>query len=106
MQRGLWYNPNMSAAIPVTIPLINPNENEARLVALHIRAGQKIRAGGLLATLETTKSTFELTAEKAGFIAGISAKPGPAVRIGRRRKRAKKQCSRASLRGCASRNQP
>jgi sugar O-acyltransferase (sialic acid O-acetyltransferase NeuD family) len=82
MQRGLWYNPNMSAAIPVTIPLINPNENEARLVALHIRAGQKIRAGGLLATLETTKSTFELTAEKAGFIAGISAKPGDLLRAG------------------------
>jgi len=82
MQRGLWYNPSMSAAIPVTIPLINPNENEARLVALHIKAGQKVKAGGLLATLETTKSTFELTAEKAGYVAGISAKPGDLLRAG------------------------
>lgn len=72
----------MSAATSVTIPLINPNENEARLVALHVKAGQKIKAGALLATLETTKSTFELTAEKAGYVAGIAAKPGAMLRAG------------------------
>ena len=72
----------MSAASPVTIPLINPNENEARLVAVHVKAGQKVKAGALLATLETTKSTFELAAEKAGYIAGIAAKPGEMVRAG------------------------
>jgi len=72
----------MSAATPVTIPLINPNENEARLVALHVKAGQKVKAGALLATLETTKSTFELTAEKAGYVAGIAAKTGTMLRAG------------------------
>lgn len=70
------------AAVEVTIPLINPNENEARLVALHVKAGQKVKAGALLATLETTKSTFELNAEKAGYVAGISAKPGEAIKAG------------------------
>jgi len=72
----------MSAATPVTIPLINPNENEARLVALHVKAGQKVKAGALLATLETTKSTFEVTAEKAGYVAGIATKPGAKLRAG------------------------
>lgn len=70
------------SAIAVTIPLINPNENEARLVALHAKAGQKVKAGAPLATLETTKSTFELTAEKAGYVLGISTKPGQLIKSG------------------------
>jgi acetyltransferase EpsM len=72
----------MSAATPITVPLINPNENEARLVALHVKAGQKVKSGQLLSTLETTKSTFELTAEKAGYVAGIAAKVGETLQTG------------------------
>lgn len=67
-------------ATAVTIPLINPNENEARLVALHVKAGQKVKAGAPLATLETTKSTFELVAEKAGYVVGITTKAGEPIR--------------------------
>ncbi|MEX2161882.1 MAG: NeuD/PglB/VioB family sugar acetyltransferase [Anaerolineales bacterium] len=72
----------MAAATAVTVPLINPNENEARLVAVHVKRGQKVKAGALLATLETTKSTFELSAEKVGYVAGISAKPGEQLKTG------------------------
>ncbi|MEX2143860.1 MAG: NeuD/PglB/VioB family sugar acetyltransferase [Anaerolineales bacterium] len=72
----------MSKAFPVTIPLINPNENEARLVALHAKPGQKVKTGALLATLETTKSTFELSAEKGGYVIGLPTKPGGMVRAG------------------------
>ncbi|MCL5428573.1 MAG: NeuD/PglB/VioB family sugar acetyltransferase [Chloroflexi bacterium] len=72
----------MSAAIAVTIPLINPNENEARLVAYHTKPGQKVKAGALLATLETTKSTFELTAGKAGYLVGVTAQPGELIKAG------------------------
>jgi sugar O-acyltransferase (sialic acid O-acetyltransferase NeuD family) len=70
------------SAVAVTIPLINPNENEASLVSLHVKAGQKVKNGALIATLETTKSTFELNAEKAGYVAGISAKEGESIRAG------------------------
>jgi pyruvate/2-oxoglutarate dehydrogenase complex dihydrolipoamide acyltransferase (E2) component len=70
------------SAFAVTIPLINPNENEARIVAVHVMAGQKIKAGALLATLETTKSTFELTAEKAGYVVGLSTKVGELIKAG------------------------
>jgi acetyltransferase EpsM len=70
------------SAFAVTVPLINPNENEARLVALHAKAGQKIKAGALLATLETTKSTFELTAEKAGYVVGMSTNVGELIKAG------------------------
>lgn len=72
----------MSAATAVVVPLINPNENEARLAALHIKDGKKVSSGDLLATLETTKSTFELTAEAAGYIAGLHAKPGDILKAG------------------------
>lgn len=66
----------------VIVPMINPNENEAKLVALHVKPGQKVKVGALLATLETTKSTFELNAEKAGYVVGISAKPGESIKAG------------------------
>ncbi|MCW5875940.1 MAG: NeuD/PglB/VioB family sugar acetyltransferase [Anaerolineales bacterium] len=72
----------MSAALAVTVPLINPNENEARLAALHVKEGQKVKAGAPLATLETTKSTFELNAETAGYVAGLQAAEGDVLRAG------------------------
>jgi len=67
----------------VTIPLLNPNEPEALLAALHIHEGQHIRAGDLLATLETTKSAAELAAEQEGFVAGLHREQGATVRAGR-----------------------
>jgi acetyltransferase EpsM len=69
-------------ATPVIVPLINPNENEARLVAWHAKDGQKLKAGAVMATLETTKSTFEVTAESDGYAAGLDAKPGAVLRAG------------------------
>lgn len=69
-------------ATPVIVPLINPNENEARLVAWHAKEGQKLKAGALIATLETTKSTFEVTAEGEGYAAGLHAEPGSTLRAG------------------------
>ncbi|MGH2582510.1 MAG: NeuD/PglB/VioB family sugar acetyltransferase [Anaerolineales bacterium] len=72
----------MSAATPVIVPLLNPNETEARLVALHKKDGQKVKTGDLIATLETTKSTFELTAEKKGYLRGLHSKPGEMLKAG------------------------
>jgi len=67
---------------PVKIPLVNPNETEAVLVALHIKEGQPISAGDLLATLETTKSAADFTAEKSGFIIGLRLEQGQTVHAG------------------------
>ncbi len=66
----------------VTIPLLNPNEPEALLAALHVKEGQQVAAGELLATIETTKSAADLQAEQAGFIAGLSLEAGQTVRAG------------------------
>ena len=66
----------MTEAWPVIVPLLNPNETEARLVALHVKEGQRIKKGARIASLETTKSTFELEAERAGYLRGLAAQPG------------------------------
>ena len=66
----------------VTIPLLNPNEPDALVVALHVKEGQHVSAGDLLATLETTKSAADLQAEQAGFIAGLRLAVGETARAG------------------------
>ena len=68
--------------VAVTIPLLNPNEPEARLSSLEIRAGQHISAGETLCTLETTKSTAEVVAEADGYVAGLRYNQGDMVRAG------------------------
>jgi len=67
---------------PVTIPLLNPNEPEALLAALHVREGEKVAKGDLLVTLETTKSTADLQADRAGYIAGLRLAAGQTAQAG------------------------
>jgi acetyltransferase EpsM len=72
----------MSEPTPILIPLLNPNEPEALLAVLHVTEGQAIAVGDLLCTLETTKSTAELTAEASGYVVGLRSIPGQTVRAG------------------------
>jgi acetyltransferase EpsM len=73
-----------SAAIPVLIPLLNPNEPEARVVSIGVSEGQQVAKGDLLCTLETTKSTAEVTAEAAGYVVGLQVIEGQLVSAGER----------------------
>jgi sugar O-acyltransferase (sialic acid O-acetyltransferase NeuD family) len=61
----------MTEPTPITIPLINPNEPSALLAALYVSSGQWVVRGEKLCTLETTKSTVELSAEIDGFVVGL-----------------------------------
>ena len=69
----------MNDSIPVTIPLVNPNEPEALLAALHVQEGQKVSVGDPICTLETTKSTAEVGAEAGGYILGLRFWTGQTV---------------------------
>ena len=62
--------------VEVTIPLLNPNEPEALLAALHVSEGQQVSTGDPLCTLETTKSTAELQAESDGIRGRAVLQPG------------------------------
>ena len=71
-----------STATPVLIPLLNPNEVDARLVSLAVCEGQFIHTGDLIGTLETTKSAAEILAETDGFVVGLRFSPGQMLRAG------------------------
>lgn len=72
----------MPDLIQVLVPLVNPNENESLLASLAVKEGQQVKKGDLLAVFETTKSTFELMAEAAGFVLGIRAVEGDLLKTG------------------------
>lgn len=72
----------MTGPVPITIPLINPNEPGALLAALYVGSGQHVARGDRLCTLETTKSTVELTAESNGYLVGLSSEAGQTVQAG------------------------
>ncbi len=70
--------------LEVRIPLINPNEPESMLVELPVRESDRVEKGQVLASFETTKSTFELTAETGGYVLGLRFKAGDTARAGER----------------------
>ncbi len=72
----------MNEPLAVTIPLINPNEPEALLVDISVQEGQKVQPGEILCIIETTKSTFDLAAEREGFVVGIQYHKGETISAG------------------------
>jgi acetyltransferase EpsM len=72
----------MHEAKPILIPLVNPNEPGALLAAINVTAGQHVSKGTLLCTLETTKSTLELTAESEGYVVGLAYSVGQTIQAG------------------------
>jgi sugar O-acyltransferase (sialic acid O-acetyltransferase NeuD family) len=59
------------AAQAVRIPLLNPNEPEAKVVHLAVQEGQFVSKDSVLCILETTKSTAEVVAEIDGYIISL-----------------------------------
>lgn len=72
----------MAEALRVEVPLVNPNEPEAWITAVHVVEGDEVGVGDKLVTVETTKSTLEVEAERAGFVLGLRAEPGATLRAG------------------------
>lgn len=72
----------MPEATELRIPLVNPNEREALLAGLHVKEGAAVKAGELLYTLETTKSTHDVEAPGDGYLLGLRASVGETLRAG------------------------
>ena len=72
----------MAYSKPVMIPLLNTNEPEASLVAVHVEERQEVKEGDVLFTLETTKSTADVVAERDGYIVEINYQAGASVQAG------------------------
>ncbi|MBG0770769.1 MAG: NeuD/PglB/VioB family sugar acetyltransferase [Anaerolineaceae bacterium] len=68
--------------IPIHVPLLNPNEKEALLVALEAVQGSAIQQDEVVAVVETTKSTGEVTAPASGYLVGVRFEPGQTLLAG------------------------
>ncbi|MFO7585256.1 MAG: NeuD/PglB/VioB family sugar acetyltransferase [Anaerolineales bacterium] len=66
---------------PITVPLLNANEPEARLVDLHVADGQQVESGDILFTVETTKAASDIEAPSAGFVRLVAAE-GDTLAVG------------------------
>ncbi|KAF0107317.1 MAG: hexapeptide transferase [Anaerolineaceae bacterium] len=67
----------------ILVPLLNANEPEARLAAVHVKDGQAVEKGALLFTIETTKAASDIESPEAGF-ARLLAKEGDTLAVGDR----------------------
>jgi hypothetical protein len=74
----------MNNLFPVLVPLVNTNEVDSLLASLAVKEGQPVKKGDLLAVFETTKSTFELTAEQGGYVLGLRFSVGDTLQTGER----------------------
>lgn len=72
----------MSSLVPIQIPLINPNEPDSLLASLEVIEGESLQKGQVVALVETTKSTGEVAAEKAGYLVGLRFKEGDTLKAG------------------------
>jgi acetyltransferase EpsM len=68
--------------IPIKIPLLNPNEAEALLSSLVAAEGQAVEKDAVIAVIETTKSTGEVTAPATGYLVGLRFQPGETLQAG------------------------
>lgn len=59
----------MPESYTILVPQMNVNDDHAVIVAWHVPTGGKVAAGQLVATLETTKATFDVNADCDGYIA-------------------------------------
>ncbi|HET7608770.1 MAG TPA: 2-oxo acid dehydrogenase subunit E2 [Gammaproteobacteria bacterium] len=57
----------MSEPVAVRVPQMNPNDEHAIVVRWHVAKGGRVRAGQTLATLETTKTTFDVDSPSDGY---------------------------------------
>lgn len=72
----------MSKETLIKMPLLNANESEVLLAELHIKLGDQVNPGDLLASLESTKSSEDLEAENTGYIQHIYLQEGQYANIG------------------------
>jgi pyruvate dehydrogenase E2 component (dihydrolipoamide acetyltransferase) len=68
--------------ITVTMPRLSDTMEVGTVVQWHVKEGDKVSPGDVLADIETDKATMELEAFDEGTIAKLAAKQGDAVNVG------------------------
>jgi pyruvate dehydrogenase E2 component (dihydrolipoamide acetyltransferase) len=63
-------------SIPITMPALSPTMEEGNLAKWHVKAGDRIEPGQVIAEIETDKATMEVEAVDEGVIAEILVPEG------------------------------
>lgn len=71
----------MSDFTEVLVPQMNPNDDRAVLVRWHVSSGSWVQADQALATLETSKVTFDVNAPREGYVF-FEQQPKTSVTVG------------------------
>ncbi|HVT87314.1 MAG TPA: dihydrolipoamide acetyltransferase family protein [Tepidisphaeraceae bacterium] len=70
--------------VEITMPQLSDTMSEGTVVKWLKKEGDKVKAGEIIAEIETDKATMEMEAFDAGTIAAIDAKEGSKVKVGDR----------------------
>jgi pyruvate dehydrogenase E2 component (dihydrolipoamide acetyltransferase) len=67
---------------PLHTPRVNNNDDVVRLIRLHIRAGDAVKVGDLVAEVETEKASYTVEAEQSGFVLSVIPQLDAMVEVG------------------------
>ena len=70
-------------AVSVVMPALEMAQETGKLVSWLKREGEPVKKGEMLLEVETDKAVVEVEAAGDGILAGITAKPGDVVQVGR-----------------------
>lgn len=69
-------------AIPITMPRLSDTMEQGTVVKWHVKVGDKVSSGDVLADIETDKATMELQAFDNGTVAALAAQEGQQIPVG------------------------
>lgn len=69
-------------AAPIHVPRVNNNDDEVKLVGLHISVGEKISRGQIVGEVETDKAVVSIEAPVEGYVLGVLATLEDTVAVG------------------------
>ena len=70
-------------AVSVVMPALEMAQDSGKLVSWFKQEGESVRKGEMLLEVETDKAVVEVEAAVDGILAGVSARPGDVVQVGR-----------------------
>ncbi len=71
-------------SIEITMPRLSDTMEEGTLIKWHVKEGDKVNSGDVLADVETDKATMELQSYDDGIVAQLALSEGETVPVGQR----------------------
>ena len=68
--------------LPQHTPRVNNNDDVVRLIRVHVKAGDAVNTGDLVAEVETEKTSYTVEAERSGFVLAVVPEIDAMVEVG------------------------